>query len=212
MKIFFGDLVHTWYKKAIWTFPLNVGYVASYAKKYLDKDGIDSDIAIFKDPVKIIEAIKKEKPDVVALSCYQWNAELNRKVFEVIKQNSPDTLAVAGGPNITSLNANEKGATQFFSKQKNCDVYVVNQGEKAFVEIVKTFIKVNKDLDKFRSIAVPGTLVNDLKKHNKVYVGKDIGALDDLNDIPSPYLTGLLDPFFDEAYIPVLETINEGDY
>ena len=36
MKIFFGDLVHTWDKKSIWTFPLNVGYVASYAKKYLD--------------------------------------------------------------------------------------------------------------------------------------------------------------------------------
>mgnify|MGYP003308964663 CR=1 FL=1 len=30
--------------------------------------------------------------------------------------------------------------------------------------------------------------------------------MDDLNDIPSPYLSGLLDPFFDETYIPVLET------
>ena len=62
MKIFIGDLVHTWNKRGIWTFPLNVGYIASYAKKYLGKAGIKSNIAIFKDPVKMINAIRKEKP------------------------------------------------------------------------------------------------------------------------------------------------------
>ena len=29
---------------------------------------------------------------------------------------------------------------------------------------------------------------------------------EDLNDIPSPYLNGLLDPFLDQPYIPLLET------
>ena len=67
MKIFFGDLVHTWDKKSIWTFPLNVGYVASYAKKYLDKVGINCDIKIFKDPLKMINDIKKEKPHAPTL-------------------------------------------------------------------------------------------------------------------------------------------------
>ena len=151
MKIFFGDLVHSWDKKSIWTFPLNVGYVASYAKKYLDKVGINCDIKIFKDPLKMIDCIKKEKPHVVALSYYQWNSELNRKVQEVVRTNVPNALNVGGGPNITSLNANEKGAKKFFSKQKNCDAFVVNQGEKGFVELLKKFNEVNRNLDKLRN-------------------------------------------------------------
>ena len=35
---FLGDLVHTWTKSGIWTIPINVGYVASYASKYLKKE------------------------------------------------------------------------------------------------------------------------------------------------------------------------------
>ena len=206
MKIFFGDLVHTWEKKGIWTVPLNIGFIASYAKKYLAKAKIDCSFKLFKDPQKMINAIKREKPDVVALGYYVWNVELNRKVHDVVKEHSPSSLTVGGGPNITSINANEKGAMKFFSKQKNCDVFIFNQGEKGFVELVKKFNEVNKNLDKLRSIAVPGSLVNDLKKNDKIHVGKDIGTLNDLNDIPSPYLSGLLDPFFDEPYIPVLET------
>ena len=196
MKIFFGDLVHVWDKKGIWTFPLNVGLVASYAKKYLSKAGINCNITIFKDPLKMISAIRKEKPHVVALSYYQWNSELNRKVHDIVRKDVPNTLNVGGGPNITSLNANEKGAMQFFSKQKNCDAFVVNQGEKGLVELIKKFNEVNKDLDKLRRIAVPGSLINDLKKNNMVHVGKDIDSLENLNDIPSPYLNGSLDKFF----------------
>ena len=63
----------------------------------------------------------------------------------------------------------------------------------------------------------PGCLVNKLKDQNKVSiefcnhdhdvdVGENIGALDDLNEIPSPYLNGMLDEFFDDRWMPVLET------
>ena len=84
MKIFLADLVHTWNKKAIWTVPLNVGLVASYAKKTLNDAGIDCVVTIFKDPVKIIKAIREEKPNVVALAYYLWNEELNRKVLLIV--------------------------------------------------------------------------------------------------------------------------------
>ena len=33
LKVFLGDLEHTWEKINIWTFPLNVAYVAAYAEK-----------------------------------------------------------------------------------------------------------------------------------------------------------------------------------
>ena len=33
MKVYLGDLFHTWTKGGIWTIPLNVGYVGSYLKE-----------------------------------------------------------------------------------------------------------------------------------------------------------------------------------
>ena len=65
MKIFLGDLVHSWNKKGIWTFPLNVGYVASYSKKKLELQGIKSQFKIFKEPEKIISAINNQILDLL---------------------------------------------------------------------------------------------------------------------------------------------------
>ncbi len=206
IKIFLGDLVHTWEKTGQWTIPINIGYIASYALKYLKRDGIDCSIKLYKDPIKMIDEIKKEKPDVVGLAHYVWNMNLNRKIFDVAKKYYPKSLTVGVGPYFTNHNAHENGAKKFFSSHKNCDSYVVNQGEKGFYQLIKTFAKVNKNLEKIKSSVIPGLLINNLKENNAVHVGKDVGPLEDLNDIPSPYLNGLLDPFFDEPYIPLLET------
>jgi len=206
MKIFLGDLVHTWEQTGTWTIPLNLGYVASYTSKYLNKTGIDSNFKLFKDPQKMIDCIKREKPDVVALSHYVWNMKLNHRVFEIVKKHVPNALTIGGGPYFTDLNANEKGARGFFSMYHNCDAYIVNQGEKGFFELIKVFSSLNKNLDQFRKNNIAGSLINDLKKNDKVHIGKNIGTLSDLNDIPSPYLNGLLDPFFEGPYMPLLET------
>ena len=47
MKIFLADLVHTWSTSGIWTFPLNVGYVASYTQKKLADISIISEFMLF---------------------------------------------------------------------------------------------------------------------------------------------------------------------
>ena len=68
MKIFFGDLVHNWAGNGVWTIPLNIGYIASYSQKKAKEINLDITTRLFKDPTDIIEAIKSEKPDVLALS------------------------------------------------------------------------------------------------------------------------------------------------
>ena len=118
MKIFFGDLVHKWDKRGVWTFPLNIALIAAYAKKKLSEKNIPFEFHLFKDPVNIIEKIKNDKPDIVALAYYVWNSDLNRKIFDITKKYNKDCLTLGGGPNITSINANEKGARKFFEKQK----------------------------------------------------------------------------------------------
>ena len=39
MKIFLADLVHTWEKVSLWTFPLNVGFIGAYARAHLPAAG-----------------------------------------------------------------------------------------------------------------------------------------------------------------------------
>ena len=138
MKIFLGDLVHTWEQTGTWTIPLNIGCVASYSSKYLNKAGIDSNFKLFKDPQTMIDCIKREKPDVIGLAHYVWNMKLNHRVFEVVKKHIPNSLTIGGGPYFTNQNANEKGARQFFSMYPNCDAYIVNQGEKGFLKRSKS--------------------------------------------------------------------------
>jgi radical SAM superfamily enzyme YgiQ (UPF0313 family) len=216
MIIYFGDLFHTWTKGGVWTIPLNIGYVASYVKHQMKiEKNLDVEVKLFKDAEKLLDAIDKKPPDVVALGFYVWNEKLNTYAFDYVKKNYPKILTVGGGPRFTNINANLEGARIFFNDVKNCDLFVVNQGEKGFFNVIKKYEELNKSIEDLTSDVIPGSLVNNriqnnikiknCDKHDHL-VGENIGALDDLNSIPSPYLTGLLDEFFEDRWMPVLET------
>ena len=158
MKIFLGDLVHNWSGSGIWTIPLNCGFVASFSKKKLLEEEINSDYKLYKDPKKILDDIKKHKPDVIGLSFYVWNENLNKHIFDYAKKLNPNVLTVGGGPHFTNINANLEGAKEFFSEVPSCDIYVINQGEKGFVEILKRFNGVSKNTQKLKEQTIIGSL------------------------------------------------------
>ncbi len=213
-KVFLGDLMHTWTGGGVYTFPLNIGYVGSYLKKQLEKQGIKVDVKLFKDANKLLNCIDEEKPNVVALGYFVWNENLNKYIFDYIKENHSNILTIGGGPRFTNINANLEGAEEFFKSQRNCDVFVVNQGEKGFHNVINKFLGLDLNIKKLKSLNIPGSLVNNLDENkininncsDHLHIGENIGALDDLNDIPSPYLTGMLDEFFEDRWIPILET------
>ncbi len=215
MKIYLGDLFHTWTKGGIWTIPLNIGYVGSYTKKKFDEDNIECEIKLFKDANVLLDKIKESPPDVVGLGYFVWNENLNNFVADYIKEHYPKILVVGGGPRFTNINANLKGAKDFFSKNKTCDIFVVNQGEKGFYKVAKKFYDLNHEIPLLKSSEIPGCLVNNHENkkgiilntcEDHIHVGENIGTLDDLNEIPSPYLNGMLDEFFEDRWMPVLET------
>jgi radical SAM superfamily enzyme YgiQ (UPF0313 family) len=215
MKIYLGDLFHTWTKGGIWTIPLNIGYIASYTIKKFEELNIDCEVKIFKDPKKLIETIKKDPPDIVGLGFFVWNEKINKFVFDFLKENYPKILTIGGGPRFTNINANQEGAREFFSNVNNCDAFVVNQGERGFFLVAQEFLKKNQNIKEFKKSTIPGSLINNLEIQDEVnlknclkeiHIGENIGNLDDLNDIPSPYLSGLLDEFFEDRWMPVLET------
>ena len=203
MKVFLGDLVHDWEKVSLWTMPLNVGYIGAYARKALPGE---LDVRLFKRPELMIDAIKAKKPEVVGLTHYVWNANLNALVFAIAKEHNPRVLAVCGGPNFTSANADEKHGRRFFEAVPDCDAYVINQGERGFAELLLQFVACGGDVERLTAEAVPGSLLNDLARAGRVRIGEALDVIRDLDEIPSPYLNGLMDPFFEEPFVPILET------
>lgn len=203
MKIFLGDLVHDWEKVSLWTVPLNVGYIGAYAQKHFPGE---LEVRLFKSPEKMIAAIRQEKPDVVGLSYYVWNANLNDAVFARTREYAPHALIVGGGPNFTSANATEAKGLEFFQRVPSCNAFVLNQGERGFVNLLKRYREIDCDLDRLASEPIAGVMVNGLSRETGILVDADIEVIKDLDEIPSPYQNGMMDEFLAEPYVPLLET------
>jgi radical SAM superfamily enzyme YgiQ (UPF0313 family) len=197
------DLVHTWGSISVWTQPINLGFVGGYANA---QHGSSLDITLFKRPESAISEIRRDPPDILALAYYVWNRKLNDWVSEIARAANPQILIVGGGPQFTSLNWNEKSAIEFFSESKNIDVFAVNQGERPFSEIVHTYLSGDRDTNYVREQKIPGTLVNCSTRNRRVLVGEELSPIKDLDEIPSPYLNGMLDSFFEEDITPIIET------
>jgi len=169
-------------------FPLNIGYIGAYAKKHFP----EMEIELFKYPDDFIKRFKEEKPDVVGFSNYVWSANIDSKLADWIKLNSPKTTVIFGGPNI---DYSDSAYERFFKNHPSVDFYVLYQGEEAFLNIIKAGFQKKEP-------------INGVVFHNgaNVVVGERIPRIKDLDSIPSPYLTGILDKFFDTNLIPITET------
>lgn len=203
LKVFLGDIVHSWEKVSVWTIPINIGFVGGFLQQEL---GADVDLRLFKQPEELIAEIRAEKPDVLGLSYYVWNLNLNKLISRIAREANPGVLIVGGGPHFTDLNYKNGFAGTFFATHQNVDAYTLNQGERPTVELVSRFLDCNRDVSKLRSQSVDGCLINDLAGSGKVNVSDPIPGFDDLDTIPSPYLTGLMDDFFEGPYLPIMET------
>lgn len=204
LKIYFGDLTHDTIILVSDTMPLNIGYIAAYAKKIY---GDDIEVSLFKYPNTIIESIKDSPPDIVALSNYSWNSNLSEMVAGLAKQANPDVVTVQGGTNFPHRNELKK---IFLLSRPNTDVFVELEGESSFSEIVRRVLEARVGglgiyeegipgcihiIPETRNLSVPILLQGPLPKR-----------INNLDEIPSPYLNGMLDKFFDKRLTPFIET------
>lgn len=192
LNIVLCDLVHTWVGAGTYMFPLNVGFIAAYAKQH-DKD---LHVELFKFPDEVLQRLTKMRPDVVGFSNYIWNANLNREIARHVRAIHPDCTIVFGGPEAAYDDASIK---QFFTESPFCDFYVPFQGERPFVNILR-YVRGLVPREE-----VEGVFQFD-KNAGKVIRGKKLDRIPEPDEIDSPYSTGLLDKFFDTNLIPIIET------
>lgn len=196
LRIYLGDLVHNFLGGGSYMFPLNIGFLASYAKKIF---GDEIDIELYKYPGELIERLKSDPPHVLGLSNYTWSANLNNEISGLAKSVDATTMVVWGGPNINQTN---DGYVEFFRENPMVDFYAINEGEPGFANLLKQFIESEADIKRSKQDPVDGCVFFD----REPICGKRLDRIEDIDIIPSPYLTGTLDKFFDYDLIPIIET------
>ena len=219
LRLYFADLTHDYIALANGMFPLGIGYVASALKAIL-KDEIELDL--FKYPNNLDEALKENPPDVYLFSSYMWNHNINLFYAKKVKELFPDTLIIGGGPNISS---DMYERNKFLKDHPYLDLFILGEGEIPACNIIRDYIDLGKNIRKLKEGELSSTLTllpdgsmkeGDIaprigtKRSPKETYTAQWNILDDsfnkLGDVPSPYLTGIMDKFFDNQLFPLVET------
>lgn len=202
MLIYLADLCyfHEW--DNIQPIPLNIGYIAAYLKNKYPETRVE----LFKDPIILKNRILHQPPEILALSHYEWNSNLNLAILKIMKEKNPNTITVMGGPNFETYDLD--WITKFFQERPNLDVYISGEGEYSFTRFVELLQIHEKKLDNISFEELPASTFYFDKKTNKIINNpKNFIERLDLTNHPSPYLTGILDPFLDDPHLaPIIET------
>ena len=197
LNIMFGDFGyfnrHTRFSRYT---PLGVGYIAQYAKQ---KFGKDVDVAIYKEIDKFFEKMKERAPDVVGLTLFYWNNDLNKYVIKCLREMFGDKVTIVlGGP---SIDSDKKQQTMFLNKAfPDVDAIVINEGEIAFSNIVE---KILSNRNTVYDEPIDGL---SFLSNGELVSGKPIGTSTDISVLKSPYLSGILDDFMHSDYQPLVQT------
>ena len=128
-----------------------------------------------REPVETL-ALKLSTSDVVAFSTYVWNHRYNYKLARRIKTLNPNCLIVFGGPEPAIEDP------ELFVKEPFMDLVIKMEGEMTFRHILEDH---GSDYTH-----IPGLLINS--PSGLINTG-DPKRINDLDDVPSPYLTGIFD-------------------
>lgn len=205
MKIWLADLSYNTVTKSVDAFPLGIGTLATYAKAHLRAD-TPPEIKLFNDPFELREALECDAPDVLGFSNFMWNFNLSREFARYAKSLHSALITVMGGPNFP-LDAASQDRLLTEGLQ-DIDVYVVGntyEGEVALLECLQRL----QDMGCSRSALdapIPGCLRLD-PQTGAVLRGPLVPRIRDLDIIPSPYQTGMMDKFFKTGLFPKLQFV-----
>ena len=201
LKIFLADLTYDTITLSTDVFPLNIGFIASYVKAQF---GSDVEIKLFKYIEKLEDELEHSSPDIIGFSNYAWCNRISREMSKIFLKLNPNGIVVWGGPNFPlDLPSQER----FFKENSIIDIYVPVEGEIGFSNVIKKAIEI-KSKDEFRNKMLEEPIdgcITRLKNGKLQYSTSPIRTKQ-LDEIPSPYTTGLLDQFFDGKLAPMIQT------
>lgn len=197
--ITFADLTYTEKGMSSNAFPYASGVIASYAKRFL---GDEIEVEIFKYPDDFKNYLEKNNPQIICFTNYSWTLDISHEFAKKIKKKFPKTISIFGGPNYP----NELNLQKDFLKTYSAiDFYIKGEGEIGFVNLFKNLKKFNFDSNAIKKNKIKLGNCHYLNDE-EVIIGENLSRVENLNDIPSPYLSGMFDKFFDKKLIPSIQT------
>lgn len=151
-------------------------------------------VDIFFEKIPVHQYIDKlDNPDYLLFSNYGWNTTYHLEIAKRAKKKFPNVKIIIGGPNAQQSEA-------YLNKNPYVDISVWGEGEQTLLELF-TALANNTDLK-----TVPGiSFIED----NAYFRTETRQRRTDLTQVPSPYLTGMFDSFFQRYnynFMPVWET------
>ncbi len=178
------------------TVPINIGYIVEYAKKI---HGNKFDFTLYRKADDFINDFNSGAPSIVAFSQSCWNADLTRGILQWIKSRNPETLAVVGGPQVGTT---EESVETFYTKNPVVDFCVPAYGEYGFSEILHRYLDVGGNIELMKRESIKGVSFTSKNRLVSSFAEQLIIKPD---EIPSPYLSGLLDVYLQDGYSPVIQ-------
>ena len=198
ITLWLADLTYDQQIVATDVIPLAIGGLASYLKSKITPN---PDITLLKYPGQFKRILEEgDKPDIVGFSNYIWNKNLALEFAKVLHEVYPETIIIFGGPNYPVDASEQEG---FLNRYPVIDYYVYGEGEIAFYNLVSALRDVLLDKCKISS---PIEGVHYLNSTGEFVDGGHCKRIRDINEIPSPYLDGSLDEFFDGTLTPIIQT------
>jgi len=168
---------------------LGLAYVRAHAQEDTRLRGrvafTTLDLSSDEDPWWVAYRVLTMEPDVVAFSVMCWNARRIYDAAALIKAARPDTRIVLGGPEVS------ENAHAVLADNPAVEVVVRGEGEQTFTELVDVMRNGRK------VSYVDGVTA---RADERIIAAPD-RALANLDDLPSPYLTGVLQPLQGSTYL-----------
>ncbi|MEO6709389.1 MAG: radical SAM protein [Planctomycetota bacterium] len=202
MLIYLADLGHNLLTKSSDVYPLGIANLAAYLQRHLTETPLE--VRLFREPQDLKQALDTAAPDVLGLSNYAWNEELSYHFARYAKARSRSTLTVMGGPNFPLVRSVKE---TFLRSIPEVDVYVdgpTYEGERALLELLRRFHAEKRRVEGTLAAPIPGNHWID-RRSDELVLGPEVARIQDLDEIPSPYLAGLMDPFFKSGYFPIMQ-------
>lgn len=203
MRIYLADLGHNLLTRSSDVYPLGVANLATYTSAFLEAP-TPLEVRMFREPQDLKAAIDEQAPDILGLSNYAWNEELSATLAAYAKRRNPATLTAMGGPNYPLVTDLQEA---FLRALKHVDVYIdgpTYEGERAFLNLVRRFVDTGARVEGVFEAPIPGVAWIDPSSGAFVR-GGPVDRITELDEIPSPYINGWMDPYLATGYFPILQ-------
>ena len=164
-----------------------VGMALYYLKSYYmgkvdpvnSRDILISGYDVYRECELATNEICNYAPDLLAFSCYVWNMEEVLAICSNERKHLPGTTILLGGPEASAR------AVELLKKNSSIDIVGVGEGEITFSEVVDHYCTGRIGLADIRGIVY--------RENGEIRTNPQRPVIKDLDEIPSPFLNGVVE-------------------